>query len=62
MSGQNRGIDWTGPVDAMQRFADYLSTVPGALEQVIWQNPSTGQSTEIAGGRFHPGYFSGDLG
>lgn len=60
-SGQNRGIDWSGPVDAMQRFADYLSQVPGALEQVIWQNPNTGRSTEIAGGRPQPGYFAGDL-
>lgn len=59
--GQNRGIDWSGPVDAMQRFADYLAQIPGALEQVIWQNPNTGQSTEIAGGRPQPGYFSGDL-
>lgn len=61
-SGENRGIDWSGPVDAMQRFADYLSQVPGSLEQVIWQNPSTGSATEIAGGRPQPGYFSGDLG
>lgn len=59
--GQNRGIDWSGPVDAMQRFADYLAQVPGALEQVIWQNPNTGRSTEIAGGRFQPGYFASDL-
>lgn len=58
---ENRGIDWSGPVDAMQRFADYLSQIPGALEQVIWQNPNTGASTEIAGGRPQPGYFSGDL-
>lgn len=61
-NGENRGIDWSGPVDAMQRFADYLSQIPGALEQVIWQNPNTGQATEIAGGRPQPGYFSGDLG
>ncbi|MEX7470187.1 transglycosylase family protein [Mycobacterium adipatum] len=61
-NGENRGIDWSGPVDAMQRFADYLSTIPGALEQVIWQNPNTGQTTEIAGGQFQPGYFSGALG
>lgn len=59
---ENRGIDWSGPVDAMQRFADYLSQIPGALEQVIWQNPNTGQATEIAGGRPQPGYFSGALG
>ncbi|SDD58683.1 Transglycosylase-like domain-containing protein [Mycolicibacterium neoaurum] len=61
-NGENRGIDWSGPVDAMQRFADYLSTIPGALEQVIWQNPNTGASTEIAGGQSQPGYFSADLG
>lgn len=59
-SGQNRGIDWSGPVDAMQQFADYLSQIPGALEQVIWRNPNTGASTEIAGGRPQPGYFAGD--
>lgn len=58
---ENRGIDWSGPVDAMQRFADYLSQVPGALEQVIWKNPNTGATTEIAGGRPQPGYFAGDL-
>lgn len=59
---QNRGIDWSGPVGAMQQFADYLSQIPGSLEQAIWQNPSTGRSTEIAGGRSQPGYFAGDLG
>ncbi|MCV7255360.1 N-acetylmuramoyl-L-alanine amidase [Mycobacterium hackensackense] len=48
---QNRGIDWTGPVDNMQRFADYLLTVKSALEQVIWQNPTTGRRTGVAGGR-----------
>lgn len=58
--GLNRGIDWSGPVENMQRFAEYLRTVPG-MEQVIWQNPNTGQSTEIAGGKPQPGYFSGDL-
>lgn len=60
--GLNRGIDWSGPVANMQKFADYLATVPGAVEQVIWQNPNTGSATEIAGGRPQPGYFSGDLG
>ena len=59
---ENRGIDWSGPVDAMQRFADYLAQIPGALEQVIWQNPMTGAATEIAGGVPQPGYFAGDLG
>ena len=33
----NRGIDWTGPVADMQRFADYLLTVRSHLEQVIWE-------------------------
>jgi len=60
--GLNRGIDWSGPVQNMQKFADYLATVPGGLEQVIWQNPGTGATVEIAGGRPQPGYFSGDLG
>ena len=60
--GLNRGIDWTGPPEALQRFADYLKTVPGTLEQVIYSNPVTGQTTEIAGGRPQPGYFAGDLG
>lgn len=59
---QNRGIDWSGPTANLQRFADYLARNPGGLEQVIWQNPNTGQSTEIAGGRPQPGYFAGDLG
>jgi len=59
--GLNRGIDWSGPAANMQRFADYLKTVPGSLEQVIWQNPATGASVEIAGGQPQPGYFSGDL-
>lgn len=59
--GLNRGIDWSGPVENMQRFAEYLATVAPALEQVIWQNPSTGSSVEIAGGQPQPGYFSGDL-
>jgi Transglycosylase-like domain len=55
---ENRGIDWSGPVDAMQRFADYLSTIPGALEQVIWRNPNTGQTDTIAGGQPAPaGYY-----
>jgi phage-related minor tail protein len=62
-SGLNKGIDWSGPVDAMQRFAEYLSTIPTALEQVIWDNPNTGQKIGIAGGQFvgpgtsQPGYY-----
>jgi hypothetical protein len=41
-SGQNQGIDWSGSVADMQRFAEYLTqTKPQGLEQVIWQNPNT---------------------
>ena len=47
----NRGIDWAGPVDAMQRFADYLLTVREHLEQVIWENPRNGRRVGVAGGR-----------
>lgn len=48
----NRGIDWSGPVDAMQKFADYLfSIAPSSpsLEQIIWQNPNTGKKVGWAG-------------
>ncbi|AGS82332.1 tape measure protein [Mycobacterium phage Redno2] len=66
--GQNKGIDWSGPVENMQRFAEYLSTVPQALEQVIWNNPNTGQKIGIANGQFvgpgtdQPGYYANDWG
>lgn len=46
----NRGIDWVGTVADMQRFADYLLTVRTHLEQVIWENPNTGQRVGVAGG------------
>jgi hypothetical protein len=46
----NRGIDWTGPVDRMQKFAEYLLSIKGHLEQVIWENPNTGQHIGVAGG------------
>ncbi len=46
----NRGIDWAGPVDNMQRFADYLLSIRTHLEQVIWRNPHTGQQVGVAGG------------
>lgn len=60
----NRGIDWAAPgapdeVVRMQRFADYLATIPQHLEQVIWRNPHTKRSIEVAGGRHQPGYFGG---
>lgn len=44
--GLNRGIDWGGSVDDLQRFAEYLfGAAPNmpALEQIIWMNPNTGQ-------------------
>jgi hypothetical protein len=47
---QNRGIDWAGPVDKMQAFADYLLNHRSFLEQVIWQNPVTGERVGVAGG------------
>lgn len=61
--GLNRGIDWSGPVENMQRFAEYVASQPG-LEQVIWQNPNTGQRIGIAGGRdvSGTGYYAGDYG
>lgn len=48
--GLNRGIDWTGSVTDMQRFAEYMLTVRSHLEQVIWENPQTGQRIGVAGG------------
>lgn len=60
----NRGIDWRGPVDDMQRFAEYLLSIRGALEQVIWQNPNTGQRIGVAGGQdvTNTGYYGADYG
>jgi hypothetical protein len=64
--GLNRAIDWAAPGapdqwDRLTRFADYLATIPQYLEQVIWQNPKTMRSIEVAGGRHQPGYFRDDL-
>lgn len=58
----NRGIDWTGPVPNMQCFAEYCMRVKGSLEQVIWENPATGQRAGVAGGRdvTSSGYYAGD--
>jgi hypothetical protein len=47
----NRGIDWTGSVADMQRLADYLFSIRGELEQVIWENPTNGQRRGVAGGK-----------
>lgn len=62
--GLNRAIDWSGPVANMERFADYLATIPQDLEQVIWQNPQTGHRVGIAGGQdvSGTGYYAGDYG
>ncbi|ACY20482.1 phage tail tape measure protein, TP901 family [Gordonia bronchialis DSM 43247] len=61
----NRGIDWSGAVDAMQRFAEYLISVAPQmpqLEQIIWQNPQTGQRIGWAGGKpdTDGSYFAAD--
>ncbi|MCT7366508.1 hypothetical protein A7G45_26990 [Mycolicibacterium llatzerense] len=56
----NRGIDWTGSPAAMQAFANFMAGQPNA-EQVIYQNPVTGQNTEAVAGQARPGYFAGDL-
>ena len=58
----NRGIDWVGSVADMQRFADYLLTVRTDLEQVIWENPKTGQRAGVAGGDdvTHTPYYAAD--
>lgn len=46
--GLNQGIDWVGTTDAMDRFAKALAaSKPGGLEQVIWQNPETGEMTGL---------------
>jgi hypothetical protein len=44
----------------MQRFADYLMSIKGSLEQIIWENPHTGQRAGVAGGRdvTHVGYYN----
>ncbi|ABD58443.1 tape measure protein [Mycobacterium phage Chill] len=56
----NRGIDWVGPTKNLQAFAEYLETIPDALEQVIWQNPDTGRKTGISGGKINTGYYKQD--
>lgn len=59
---QNRAIDWSGPTENLQRFAEYLLSVQQGMEQVIWQNPQTGQQIGIAGGKVAPaGYYAGDF-
>lgn len=55
---QNRGIDWSGSPENMQKFADYMASNPLA-EQVIY-NGQQGAVEAVAGQR-RPGYFAGDL-
>ena len=63
----NRGIDWSGSVEAMDAFARYLigvapDTTP--LEQIIWQNPNTGAKVGWHGRTPDAGfsYFAADYG
>ena len=62
-SNLNRGIDWTGSVASMQRFAEYLLTVKEYVEQAIWENPETGSKIGIAGGQdvSRSSYFASDF-
>ena len=63
--GLNRGIDWQGPLAAMQKFAEHLMSIAPntpTLEQVIWQNPETGKKLGWAGRNdvSGSGYFAAD--
>ncbi|WP_166906161.1 hypothetical protein [Mycobacterium sp. DL440] len=67
-SGLNKGIDWVGSVPAMRAFAEYLKSIRGELEQVIWMNPNTGEKIGVADGQLvgsgtsQPGYYAKDWG
>jgi hypothetical protein len=58
----NRGIDWVGTPEAMDRFATYLLTIRSQLEQVIWEHPQTGRRVGVAGGDdvTSTGYYAQD--
>lgn len=61
----NRGIDWSGPIPAMDGFARYLLGIAPStptLEQIIWQNPNTGQQIGWHGRQpdIGGGYFAAD--
>lgn len=62
----NRGIDWSGSVESMQNFAEYLLGIAPrtpTLEQIIWQNPRTGQKIGWHGRQRDDGsYFAADYG
>jgi hypothetical protein len=57
----NRGIDWSGSTENLQRFAEALAqAAPGmpGLEQIIWENPNTGGRVGLGGaGNPTTGYF-----
>ncbi|MDP7706798.1 transglycosylase family protein [Mycobacterium sp. TY815] len=62
----NQGIDWSGSTADLQRFAEWLAANRklAGLEDVIWQNPETGQAIGVNKGRLvgtpgseDPGYF-----
>jgi hypothetical protein len=59
---KNRGIDWVGTPEAMDRFATYLLSIRGQLEQVIWEHPQTRRRVGVAGGDdvTHTGYYAPD--
>lgn len=62
---KNRGVDWSGSVDALQAFASKMLSLASrdrAIEQVIWQNPTTGQKLGWAGRKdvSSSGYYSSD--
>lgn len=66
--GQNKGIDWSGSVSDMQKFAEFLLANAGDMEQVIWMNPETGEQIGVADGQrvgpgtSQPGYYAADFG
>ena len=75
-SGFNRGIDWAPKefawntpqgADLMTRFAKYLAST-GMIEQVIYQNPFTGETVGVLNGKLvgpgtdNPGYYRDDWG
>lgn len=60
--GQNRGIDFSGSVTDMDRFATYLLSIRSQLEQVIWESPTV-RRVGVAGGDdvSATGYYSQDM-
>jgi hypothetical protein len=63
----NQGIDWVGTPENLKRFAEYMTSIQGgAVEDVIYQDPSTGQKIganmgrRVGPGTDQPGYFRDD--